>query len=94
MENRIRKLANEELRLQKQIGIANSHTKFAADVQKRRIRSYVQKAAHREQVEATREAAVVKHKMRKEENKINIVNHKKAILHVALENKLDVIGER
>ena len=36
LENRLRKLHNEELRLQKQISIANKHSEFADDVRKRR----------------------------------------------------------
>jgi len=36
LENRLRKLHNEEMRLQKQIRIANKHSEFADSVKKRR----------------------------------------------------------
>ena len=94
MENRIRKLACEEKRLCKQIDIANKHTQFASDVQRRRILSHSDKLAHRETLAQAREQVVMKNQIRKEENKLNIIVHKKAILAGALENKHDVIKER
>ena len=36
MENRLKKLKNEEIRLQKQIKIANKHSEFADQVKNRR----------------------------------------------------------
>lgn len=46
IENRIKKLANEEERLRKQIAIANKHTHFAYNVNDRRKSDFMNKEAH------------------------------------------------
>jgi len=43
MENRIQKLQKDEQRLQKQIQIANKHSEFAAEVQRRRDQDLMQR---------------------------------------------------
>ena len=85
MENRLRKLINEEERLQKQIEIANKHTVLADEVQDR----MKMEARHKEMFKKMNDEAVQRiaglNIRRKEENKKNIKEHQNIIQKSNLE---------
>ena len=82
IENRIKKLANEEDRLRKQIEIANKHTNFAMEVNDRRKTDFMNKTSHQEMLVSHRNMLHTNNQMRREENKKNIYQVK-GYVHVS-----------
>ena len=73
MENRIKKLQNEEDRLNKQIAIAQKHTLIADDIEKRRLVEQEVRRSHKVHWDNIK---VEKHKANDIRREMNITNIK------------------
>ena len=80
MENRLRKLQNEEARLQRQIKIANKHSEFADQVRQRRETDNNNKNAHKAWIMQKEEEQRQLNYERRANNKANISSHQNKIL--------------
>ena len=69
MENRLKKLMNEEDRLRKQCQLAQKNTDFADQVSGRRMDDFNNRSAHNNYMENNRCNALALNNMRREENK-------------------------
>ena len=80
LENRLRKLHNEEQRLQKQIRIAQKHSEFADQVKQRRENDKAMMDWHKYQVLEAEERQRRLNSERRNANKMGIVQNKNAVL--------------
>jgi len=80
LENRLRKLHNEEVRLQKQIRIANKHSEFADQVKQRRDDDTAMMNWHKQNQMENEMRQRELNNARREANKQSIASHKNTVL--------------
>lgn len=80
LENRLRKLHNEEVRLQKQIRIANKHSEFADQVKQRRDDDNAMMNWHKQNQMENEMRQRELNNARREANKQSIASHKNTVL--------------
>ena len=80
MENRLKKLKNEESRLQKQIKIAQKHSEFADQVAQRRIQDRQNEEMRKFNVQANENRQRDLNNQRRNSVKANIQSHQNHIL--------------
>ena len=91
MENRLRKLQNEQERLNRQIAIANKHSKFADDVLERRTQQNSDWASHLNMIENNRQVQAQVNNMRKVDNETTIKKQMDSVQKANFESRF-VVG--